>query len=46
METLSAGYLERTTKEVLSFRMVVVDTSIFNVKMERPLKDQEINVIY
>jgi hypothetical protein len=31
---LSASYMERTTKEVLPFRIVAMDVSIPNVKME------------
>jgi len=43
---LSASYMERTTKEVLPSWILAMGASILNVKMERPLEDQEVNVTY
>ncbi len=43
---LSASYMERITKEVLPSWILAMGASILNVKMERPLEDQEVNVAY
>jgi hypothetical protein len=43
---LSARYLEMAAKEVLPSWMVVMGASMPNVKMERPLKGQEVNATY
>jgi len=43
---LNASYMERTTKEVLPSWILAMGASILNVKMERPLEDQEVNVTY
>jgi hypothetical protein len=46
LEALSASYHERTTKEILPSQTIVVGTSIFTIKMERPLWDHEVNDAY
>jgi hypothetical protein len=38
LETLSASYPKRTTKEVLPSWMATVGASILEVKMERPME--------
>ncbi len=43
---LNADYLEMIAKEMLSFRMVIMGTSTFDVKMERFMEDQELNFAY
>jgi hypothetical protein len=37
--TLSVGYFKRIIEEMLPSKMVIMGVSIFDVKMERPLKD-------
>ncbi len=46
LEALNVNYLERTTKEVLPSRTIIMGISILVVKMERPLEDQEVNATY
>jgi hypothetical protein len=43
---LSACYMERTTKDVLPSRIIVVGASKLDIKMERPMGDQEVNAAY
>lgn len=43
---LNACYLEMITKEMLPSRMVIMGLSISNVKMEKPMEDQEVNFAY
>ncbi len=43
---LSVGYLERTPQELLPFQMAVEGISIHEVKRERLLENQEVNVTY
>jgi hypothetical protein len=43
---LNVGYLERTTKEMLPPRIVIIGTSTSNGNVERPLEDQEVNTTY
>jgi hypothetical protein len=40
LEMLSVGYFKRITKEKLSFKMVIMGVSIFDVKVERPMENQ------
>jgi len=44
--TLSECYLKRIVEEMLPSRMVVMGTSIFDVKVERPMDNQKINTTY
>jgi hypothetical protein len=44
--TLSECYLKRIVEEMLPCRMVVMGTSIFDVKVERPMDSPEINTAY
>lgn len=44
--TLSECYLKRIVEEMLPYRMEVMGTSIFDVKVERPMDNQEINTAY
>jgi len=44
--TLSVGYMERTTKEVLPSRIIAVGASIPDIKIERPMGDHEVNAAY
>jgi hypothetical protein len=46
LEALNVNYLERTTKEVLPSRTIIMGTSIPIIKMERPLEDHEANATY
>jgi hypothetical protein len=46
LEALNVDYLERTTKEVLPSWMVAMGASMPVIKMERPLEDQEVKVVY
>ncbi len=46
MGALTVGYMERTTKEVLPSRIIAVGVSILDIKMERPMGDQEVNAAY
>jgi hypothetical protein len=43
---LSAIYLEMIIKEMLPSRMVIMGTSTSNVKMDKPMEDQEVNFAY
>jgi hypothetical protein len=43
---LNVGYVKRTIEEMLSPKMVIRGASAFNVKMERPLEDEEVNTAY
>jgi len=42
---LSANYLE-IAEEMLPSRMVIMGTSTSDVKMEKPMEDQEVNFAY
>ncbi len=44
--TLSECYLKRIVEEMLPYSMEVMGTSIFDVKVERPMDNQEINTAY
>jgi hypothetical protein len=46
LEALSVDYLKRIIEEMLPSRMVAMGISIFVVKMEKPIKDHEVNVTY
>jgi hypothetical protein len=46
LRMLNAGYLEMIVKEMLPFRMVIMGTSTFDVKMEKLMEDQEVNFAY
>ncbi len=43
---LSVGYVERTPQGVLPFQMAIEGVSIHEIKMERPLENQEVNATY
>jgi hypothetical protein len=44
LRMLNASYLEMIAEEMLPFRMVIKGTSTFDVKMERLMEDQEVNL--
>ncbi len=46
LEALSVDYLEKIIEEVLLSRTVIMGASIPTIKMEGPLKDQEVNATY
>jgi hypothetical protein len=44
--TLSECNLKRIVEKMLPSKMVVMGTSIFDVKVERPMVNQEVNTTY
>jgi hypothetical protein len=44
--TLNECYFKKIVEEMLPSRMVVMGTSIFDVKVERPMDNQEVNNAY
>jgi hypothetical protein len=43
---LSVDYLKTITEEMLPSRMVIMGTSTSDVKMEKPIEDQEVNLYF
>jgi hypothetical protein len=43
---LSVGYIQRTPQELLPFQMAIEGASIHEIKTERLLENQEVNVTY